>query len=238
MKKKIILVASIILVICAYSFNTVNNVEYKFESFTKIKLMISAKLYVEQGNTEGYEIDAPSEVKDEILTEVKNGTLEIKFRKPGSWMKIRKKVREEGIVIHVTMKEVEGLAVTGSGDIIAEGNIESDEIGFKVSGSGAIDLKYLKADDISASVSGSGDILIDRGDADDMSIAVSGSGDVDFGSINADDATVKVSGSGSIVVGEVDHLSVTVSGSGDIYYKGSPEISKKVSGSGSIKRVK
>jgi hypothetical protein len=74
----------------------------------------------------------------------------------------------------VTVPEIDGLSVTGSGDIIARSDIESRILDLVVSGSGDIDLGRLSAERIKAVISGSGDIVIEEdGSTDDLNAVIS-----------------------------------------------------------------
>jgi len=90
MKTKLFAVAGIILLVCLTSFRSPLNVKNTGDPFTKLKLKISADLFLTQGNDNSIKIDAPDEIADEIVTEVKNGTLTIQFKKGKLLKKISK----------------------------------------------------------------------------------------------------------------------------------------------------
>jgi len=59
------------------------------------------------------------------------------------------------VTAYLTMKNVEGISVSGSGDVQGEGKISTGNIDLSVSGSGNMELD-LRSDDVDASISGSG----------------------------------------------------------------------------------
>ncbi len=165
-----------------------------------------------------------------IKTEVKDGKLTIKQKKgvnlrPSNW--------SEGITITVPVKNVDGVSLSGSGDIVGKTVLESDNFKTSISGSGDITLE-VEAKSIDASMSGSGDMNL-SGKATDFEVSVSGSGDIRAYDLSAEFVDAQVSGSADIKVTANQMLKARVSGSGDIRYKGNPKkIDTKSSGSGDI----
>ena len=92
-------------------------------SFNRISLGISADLYLTQGSNTEVIIDAEEKMLDYIITEVSNGKLKIKYNR---W----RVPRHERIKVFITIPEIEGLNVSGSGKIIAETDIEEENIEF------------------------------------------------------------------------------------------------------------
>ena len=165
-----------------------------------------------------------------IKTEVKDGKLTIKQKKgvnlrPSNW--------NEGIVIVVPVESVDGVSLSGSGDIEGKTVLKSDNFKTSISGSGDITLQ-VEAKSVDASMSGSGDINL-SGKTTDFEVSVSGSGDIKAYDLEADFVDAQVSGSADIKVTANEMLKARVSGSGDISYKGNPKkIDTKSSGSGDI----
>ena len=200
--------------------------ERDVSSFTGVSLGISGDLYLTQGSPQKVLIQADNDL-DEIETQVKDGVLRIKTDKWNS--------RIKGVKIWITMPEVEALNVSGSGDIIAESPVNTDEIDLKVSGSGTIDVAELKADEIGAAISGSGDLKL-AGSADEMDLRISGSGSVYASGLEVDECGIKISGSGSCKIDVAGELDASISGSGRVTYYGNPQIDARVSGSGKVRK--
>lgn len=205
-------------------------------SFSEIFLRISGVVYIEQGSPQSLEIEAKTSTLEKIITEVKENKLVIKVEDNDHFWR---NFNAGEIVIHITVPEIDGLTISGSGDIIAKNGIKTKEMNLVVSGSGSVKLSALKAETVKANISGSGNIIVDNGGgANDLSVTISGSGNVKAGGFEAKDVTVKVSGSGNSTVFASENLNVRVSGSGSVYYNGSPEINSSVAGSGSVKKIK
>ena len=205
----------------------------KVESFSSISLRISANVHLEQGEKQNLEIVAKSSTLEEIITEVKDGELIIRFpTKTFFWSSFN----PGEITIYITIPEINGLVVSGSGDIIAANEIKTKKLNLGLSGSGNIKLSDLSAEQVKSTISGSGNIhLAGKTAAEDLGVTISGSGSVKALDYNADDVTVRISGSGNVGIQANKNLYVRVSGSGNVNYKGNPMIDSAISGSGKVR---
>ena len=234
--KKLSIVAGIILVsIFLYSFSFWSDCEKEngeivkksipLNDFSKISLHGSSTVYLSQGEEQKVEIETTQNIIDLLNTEVNKEKWTIEFSKC-----IKSK---NGVKFYVTMPNIEEISVSGSGDIIAEEEIESDDLNVSVRGSGDLKLK-IKAQKLEASVKGSGDIKI-SGKTNSQSVSIKGSGDYSAFNLDADKTEVSVNGSGDAKVVAKEKLKANVNGSGDIMYKGSPkEVEQHTNGSGDI----
>ena len=200
--------------------------------FTKISLKISGTVYLEQGNTQSVKIVASEETLKEIITEVKDRTLNIRF--PGTNM--FRNWNPGKIEIYITIPGIDALSISGSGDIVSE-KIDSRILDLMVSGSGNIEINELSSEQVSATVSGSGNVKIkDGGVAKELKSRISGSGNVDAGGFEAENVDVQTSGSGSCFVKSNGSIKARISGSGNVNYSGNPAIDSSVSGSGKVRK--
>ncbi len=201
-------------------------------AFSEISLRIPGKLHLEQGSKQSVEIVGKQSTLDEIITEVRGRELVIRFKSKNYFWK---DFEIGKIEIFITVPEIDELSISGSGDIINDGEINSRILNLIVSGSGDILLNDLKAERVKVAISGSGDVaLAGDGKAEDLSVTISGSGDFKGIDFAADDVVVKIAGSGGASVYAENILNVRVAGSGDVKYKGSPRIDQSVVGSGKV----
>ena len=208
----------------------------KVDPFTEISLRIGAKVHLEQGAKQNLEIVAKPSTLDEIVTEVKDGKLIIRFpNKDYFW----KTFQPGEITIYITTPEINGLGVSGSGDIIAENGVKTKILDLGVSGSGNIRLSELSAERVKAAISGSGDIVLaGKAAAQDLSVAISGSGNFKGFDFSADDVSVKIAGSGNVDIEANKNLYVRLAGSGNVTYKGKPMIDQSIAGSGKVRNAR
>ncbi len=203
-------------------------------TFSEVALRIDAKIYLVQGSRQSVEVVAKASTLEELITEVKGRSLVVRF--PNKTL-FKNSFKPGKIEIYVTVPDIDGLSVSGSGDILA-GSIESRIIDLAVSGSGNIVLDNLESKRVTASVSGSGNIEIKKGGvADELTVAISGSGNVKAEEFEATDVVVRTSGSGSCYITTNGSIKARIAGSGDVYYRGNPSIDSSVAGSGKVRKI-
>jgi len=198
-------------------------------NFTSVGFAISGELYLTQGSPVKVVVEGDPADLEKLITEVANGVLKIKFKPKVNRTKSTVKV-------WVTAPEINGVAVAGSGKVVADGKISADNFSLAVSGSGKINFANLEADKLDIAISGSGDIIM-AGSADKTDIAISGSGDIEAEGFEIDYCEIAISGSGSCKVNVTEDLDAAISGSGKVYYKGRPKVDAHTSGSGKIESI-
>lgn len=206
----------------------------KVSGFTGISLSIAADIYLTQASDYKLEIEADADYLEKIETVVDGDVLKIKNKDHFNFEFHSKKVK-----IYISMPQVNSLNISGSGDILAQTAIKTEDLKIKISGSGNVKVENLSVKNLTLGISGSGDIKLAGTDiAESASYAVSGSGDIDNENLQCKKVEIQVSGSGDVRVWAVDELSVRISGSGDVYYKGRPIVDAKTSGSGGFHPIK
>lgn len=202
--------------------------------FSGVSMRVSGKVFLRQGEQQSVRIVASQSTLDEIITEVKDRSLVIRFKSNNLFMRSFNPGRIE---IYVTVPEVNSLAVSGSGDIEAENEIKTRILDLSVSGSGNISFEQLVAENVKASISGSGNVHVSQGNADDLAVTVSGSGNYRGKEFEVRNVDARISGSGSCTVHASQSLKARVSGSGNVNYAGNPMIDTSVVGSGRVKKL-
>ncbi len=187
---------------------------------------------VTQGNTESVRVEAPEDVMPHITTEVVNGVLKIYDNRHNfHWNDLF--WHHKKILVYVTIKDVNSIVVSGSGDVTFHNGLHADKMNLHVSGSGDVD-GALEVKSLETSISGSGDVKL-TGHAETSAVRVSGSGDYSARGLITSDTAVHVSGSGDAKIYASNRVDASVSGSGDVSYSGSPKsVNKAKSGSGDI----
>jgi hypothetical protein len=204
--------------------------ERDLEGFTGIGFSVAGTLVLEQGNTFSVVLEGDDDYIEEIETTVQGDMLVISHDR---WISIARNKRD--LTVYVTMPGVDKLSVSGSGNIIADRSIKSDELDMSVSGSGNIKLADLVAESVDCNISGSGSLEL-RGSALEGELSISGSGKYRGDSFRLNTLGVQISGSGTCSTLVEDKLVARVSGSGDVYYSGSPSVDARISGSGKVRK--
>lgn len=176
--------------------------------FDEVALSGSGTLSIVQTGEESLTIQADDNILPLLTSEVSGRRLTLGTRPNTSF------TTRNPIVYRLTVRELRGLTVSGSGDATATG---------------------ITTPAMSVRISGSGDVTL-SGSAQQLEVSVTGSGayhGADFASRTAD---VSVSGSGDARVNASERLEARVSGSGSVAYSGNPAVSRRVSGSGSVRQ--
>jgi len=218
---------TLLAILCAGFAFSQNKAERDVSEFTGISLGIHADLYLSQGSPQKLTIQASEDELARIETTVKDGNLRIKCDGYNA--------RFKDVRIWITVGEIESLNVSGSGTIVADEPVKSEELELKVSGSGNIKIKELQGGEVEASISGSGNIHL-VGTADEMGVSISGSGSMSGGGLKVGECDVRISGSGKCEVDATDELNAAISGSGKVTYYSNPQVDAAVSGSGRVRK--
>jgi hypothetical protein len=199
----------------------------KLDAFSGIGISISADVYYTPGNAHEIKIEGDAKDIDDLITEVKNGFLQVKY--PSSW-----RTRHSKLTIYITSKDLDAVKISGSAKFEAGEPITTDEMDLAMSGSGGIQFKKLNADEVDVSISGSGSIELLDGNADELDVRISGSGKLNAEAFEVNEFSASISGSGSIRITAKEELEARISGSGKVYYHGTPRVNSSSSGSGKV----
>ena len=172
-----------------------------------VSLTNSGKLVVQYGTTESLSITADDNILPVLTSDVINGRL-VLGSKPNTSISTR-----SGIVYLLTVKNLQTIEITGSGDAVVSG---------------------VNGDDLKSTVTGSGSLTLD-GALKSQTVTITGSGDYNGTNLSSHQASVTCSGSGSVIVKVSESLKVHITGSGSVGYIGDPQITEKiVTGSGTL----
>jgi hypothetical protein len=200
--------------------------------FTKVNFGVAGNLYITLGSEFKVVIEGEKRYVEDVITEVSGGKLIIKTDnwKVSNW-------RMDGKVdVYITMPELNGLGVSGSGKAQVKDGIKTDNLNLSVSGSGKIYISDLTVTDLGCSISGSGDIALSGGGTVGKSdISISGSGNFNGEPVKIETAVIHISGSGNCSCNVTGSLKASVSGSGNVSYSGNPRVDAHVSGSGKVR---
>lgn len=233
MKKIIILLAFILSTIVFADFSSGQSVVTEtrdVKGFTKVNFGVSGNLYINLGPEFKVVIEGDKSILDDILTEVSGGRLVIKKE---NWrMNFNEKV-----TVTITMPELYGLGVSGSGKAEIRDAVKVSDLSLSVSGSGKLYTTDLMLSNLNCSISGSGDIVIGgNGKTGTADISISGSGNYTGEQLKIGTADVSISGSGNCTCNVTESLKGSISGSGNLTYLGNaPKVDTRVSGSGHVR---
>ena len=139
--------------------------------FSKISVSGSTNIFISQGASFDVKVKAYENIVPYLETKVQNGTLLIAF-------KANSNVSNDNSEVFITMPALNGVAVSGSGNINSTG-------------------KFPGSDDFTASISGSGNIILEEGATTNYQINISGSGSVKSFDMVSQQAVATIAGSGN-----------------------------------------
>jgi Putative auto-transporter adhesin, head GIN domain len=175
--------------------------------FTKVELSGTGQLTIEKTGTESLAISAEDNLLPLLTSEVSGDTLVLGTKRNTEI------VTTKPINYALTVKDLTGLALSGSGNIRVS-NLSTTRLTTKISGSGTITAS---------------------GTADDQDLDISGSGRYQADQLASKTVSAGISGSGTASVLVSDALDVRISGSGTLTYTGDPtRVTQDVSGSGKL----
>lgn len=231
MRRVQFLAAFVILLTCTSGIISGQSTETRnVTGFTKVGFGVAGDLFIKIGPEYKLTIEGDRRVLEDIETTVSGDRLNIRKE---SW---RINFNDEKVTINITMPELQGLGVSGSGKAQIMDNVKSDELSLSVSGSGKIITSDLEVDRFNCGISGSGDVILgSAGSIDNGEISISGSGGFSGEEVEIDHLEVSISGSGNCRCRAGDSLEARVSGSGNVTYLGNPKVDARVSGSGHVR---
>ena len=200
-------------------------------NFHAVKTSGSIDIEISSGTGYSVSVEDDDNVLPYIVTEVNNGTLNVRYQDGTS-------ISSDHAKVYITTPSLDKLSTSGSADIAIVDQLKSlQAIEMNVSGSGNIKGE-VDAPSVSVEITGSGNVDL-KGRTKDFECTVTGSGDINCGGLQSENTTVKIMGSGNAHVFASVHLSASSFGSGDIYYGGNPSNPEiHTAGSGSVQAEK
>jgi hypothetical protein len=201
--------------------------------FDAVTVSYPAQVVIKQGSAESLEIEAEDNLLPNLKTQVKNGTLDIFYRREnGKHVNPTKTVQ-----ITIVVKDLSDVEFTSAGELIIE-NLETENLDVSLSGAGNVDLDQIDVETLKVSLSGAGSATA-SGTADSLDLAISGFGDFKGKELHDKKARVSISGAGSATVWVDDDLMAEVSGAGSVGYYGPASVTRQsqISGVGGINHL-
>ena len=188
-------------------------------------------IYTQRSGKPEVKVYTSDNIVDQLDIYVKNNTLYVGFKK-----NIR--VSYDKLEVRVSSEQLNGITISGSGDVKLPDGLKTDRLKIAIAGSGDFDGEDISCTDFSLSIAGSGDIESKRIDCNNLQVSVAGSGDVKLNDVKAASSKISVAGSGTVVLkGSTQEAEYSVAGSGDLFASDfvAKRVSAKVAGSGDIK---
>jgi hypothetical protein len=212
--------------------NDANAVARQVNEFSGVHVSSAIDLYISQGDEIGVAVSSTDlKVRDRIMTEVKDGVLNIWFDGKG-WNDWK---GNKHMKAYVSVKSLDMIKADGACDVKMMGKIKSDRLSIDLSG--ASDLSgELECNNLDMNVSGASDTKL-SGNVGNVSVKLSGASSIKGWGLVAENCDIDASGASSINVIVNKEMKVKANGASDVNYKGNGVIREmKSSGASSINR--
>lgn len=219
--------------------------EVHVQNFEKVLLLGSDKIVFTLGDKPSVRIHGIKQDVEAVIINQSGKTLEVSrkntFNNGRGLKSLLKEIwngtEHEGVVVYVTSPDLTEVTLTGSGDFVAKGKIDTDNLKITLKGSGDMVFNDIICDKIDVTLTGSGDIDINNVESLSSDVQLRGSGDVEIKQFNVLKTSLSLYGSGDIDVNceKCGSVKASLVGSGDITITGQFKLeSKSVSGSGDL----
>lgn len=202
-------------------------------SFHAVKVSDAITLYLSQGEQEVLVVSAArEEYRDQIRTNVENGTLNIWYDNHGRSM------RNSGTMklrVYLSFKDLDRIEASGASDVVVSGTVAVSNLALRMSG--ASDFKgNVEVGSMNVEISGASDALI-SGKAGVLKVDANGASDLKGYDLVSEQCSVVASGASDVKVTVNKELSAKASGASGVYYKGAAAIGEvKTSGASTISK--
>lgn len=221
----------------------IDTVYYQFSGFDRIKIQGPFKVYITQGNEESVKLLASPEVIGHVAATVGSHTLKVRnkyeswswgpkrwFRKNDPWNS-----HEEKGTVYITVRDLNSITISGSVDVTFTDPIATPALAIRLRGSANLS-GNITTQKLTSKISGSGRIKL-AGSATDARIRLSGSGNFSASQLVTENATVRISGSGHASVNANNQVNAALHGSAKLNYTGTATINTTKSGSASVRKL-
>jgi len=189
------------------------------KNFNGIKVSTGIDLYITMGNSEEVKIVADDDIIDDIVTEVKNGTLHIYQEKDNNWFswggfnKTRK--------AYVTVKQLESIDASSGSDVRSENTLKGDKLDIEASSGSDVNLDLVYKN-VSLKTSSGSDAKL-TGKAKYFTASASSGSDIVARDFETEKCRVSASSGSDATVNVSDELEANASSGADIRYYGNPK---------------
>ncbi len=199
--------------------------------FDALEIEYPAHVIVKQGNQESLKIEAEDNLLPNLKTEVRNGTLEIFYKRENG-----KHVNPtETVTITIVARDLTDVEFNSAGELIIE-KLKTNALEVSLNGAGNLELNEIEVSELSVSLNGAGSMNA-SGTADDLDLSINGFGDFKGADLHSKVARVDISGAGSATVWVDDNLNAGISGAGSVNYYGTASVDRQISGVGGVNHL-
>ena len=202
----------------SFAFSTEKTETRNLKDFDKIKVSSGIDLFVRMGETEEVKVVADGDIIDQVITEVKDGTLKIYMKQNNNWNWGITKSRK----VYVSVKELERLEASSGSDVNSENTLTGESL--KVSASSGSDITLeIHYKNFTLDTSSGSDARI-SGKTKNFEAESSSGSDIKAQDLESVICKVSVSSGSDATVNVSDELYANASSGADVRYYGNPQV--------------
>jgi hypothetical protein len=192
----------------------------KVNSFNGIKVSTGIDLYITMGTVEEVKIVAEDDIIDDLITEVKDGTLRIYMKQSNNWFNWN--IGNQTRKAYVTVKELQKIHASSGSDVKSENTLKGETLEVKASSGSDVTLDiYYKS--FSLDTSSGSDARI-SGKTKNFEAEASSGSDIKAQDLESSVCRVRVSSGSDASVNVTDELYAKASSGADVRYYGNPQV--------------
>lgn len=189
-------------------------------SFNGIKVSTGIDLYITMGTVEEVKIVAEDDIIDDLITEVKDGTLRIYMKQSNNWFNWNS--GNQTRKAYVTVKELQKIDASSGSDVQSENTLKGEELDVSASSGSDVTLDiYYKS--FSLDTSSGSDAKI-SGKTKNFKAEASSGSDIKAQELVSSICRVNVSSGSDASVNVTDELYAKASSGADVMYYGNPQV--------------
>ena len=209
---------------------TAGKQDRKVNNFHEIEISGAFNVTLTQGSVEKLVVEADDDILPKIITEVKSGTLIIKFRNNTT-------INNSGKMnIELTFINLDGIDISGAVKLSGTHPLKFTHLEIEGSGASKINLNFT-ANKLDCDVSGASDIML-SGNVPEFYAELSGASNLNAEELKTRFCSLESSGASKARVNVSEKLSVEGSGATNVSYTGNPaSIDSDMSGASKLHKI-
>lgn len=189
-------------------------------NFKAVKVSTGIDLYITMGTSEEVKIIADDEIIDDLITEVKDGTLKIYMKQSNSWFNWN--TGNQTRKAYVTVKELQAIEASSGSDVKSENTLKGEDLKVRASSGSDVEIDvYYK--NVWLDTSSGSDAKI-SGKTKNFSAEASSGSDIKAHELESVICKVSVSSGSDATVNVTDELYAKASSGADVRYSGNPHV--------------
>lgn len=189
-------------------------------NFNAVKVSTGIDLFITMGTTESVKIVADDDIIDELITEVKDGTLKIYMKQSNNWFNWN--TGNQTRKAYVTVKELQAIDASSGSDVRSENTLKGEDLKVRSSSGSDIEIDvYYK--NVWLDTSSGSDAKI-SGKTKTFEAEASSGSDIKAQELESKICKVSVSSGSDATVNVTDELYAKASSGADVRYYGNPQV--------------